>query len=125
MTKGYVGWALSEHTRNQLLHQFPPAYDRVIAHHCTLKFGVDDSHPLPTTTTAQVVGTVDDHMGVQALVLKIDGDISRADGSVYHITWSLGDGRRPVDSNKVIAAQGFVPLAEAIDIDIVPTFFAF
>lgn len=124
MTKGYVGWSLDEQTRDKLLALFPPAYERVIAHHCTLKFGVDDKYPLPTATQAQVVGTVDDLMGVQALVLMIDGSTSRPDGSVYHITWSLGPGRKPVDSNKVIAHQGYKPVAP-VAIEINPQFFAF
>jgi hypothetical protein len=85
---------------------------------------VDDKYPLPTATQAQVVGTVDDLMGVQALVLMIDGSTSRPDGSVYHITWSLGPGRKPVDSNKVIAHQGYKPVSPvAIEMD--PQFFAF
>lgn len=125
MAKGYVGWALDNVTRNRLLEQFPPAYERVIAHHCTLKFGVDDQYPLPSATSAQVVGIADDHMGVQALVLKIDGEITRADGSVYHITWSLAPGRKPVDSNKVIAAQGFTPVDQSVQINIHPKFFPF
>jgi hypothetical protein len=54
----------------------------------------------------------------------IDGSTSRPDGSVYHITWSLGPGRKPVDSNKVIAHQGYKPVSPvAIEMD--PQFFAF
>ena len=124
MTKGYVGWALGEATRNRLLEEFPPTYEKVVAHHCTLKFGVDDTFPLPTATEAQIVGVADDLMGVQALVLNIDGVTSRPDGSVYHITWSLGPGRKPIDSNKVIANQGFKPVAP-VAIEIHPKFFAF
>ena len=121
--KGYVGWALSDQTRAQLLEKFPPTYAKVVAHHVTLKFGVTSDEPLPSEHEGVIVGTVDDGMGVQALVLKIGGTSARPGGGVYHITWSLGTGRKPVESNHVIASQGFVPVQPGIRVQLVPTFF--
>ena len=40
--------------------------------------------------------------GVEAMVVTIDGDTARPDGSTFHITWSLGDGRRARESNDVL-----------------------
>ncbi len=40
--------------------------------------------------------------GVEAMVVAIDGTTDRPDGSTYHITWSLGDGRRARESNDVL-----------------------
>jgi hypothetical protein len=42
--------------------------------------------------------------GVQALVVEIDGSVTRPDGSIYHITWSLdrAAGRKPLESNAVL-----------------------
>lgn len=121
--KGYVGWALSDRTRAQLLKKFPASYELVIAHHVTLKFGVTAEEPLPTATQGVIVGVADNGEGVQALVLRIDGTSARPGGGVYHITWSLGTHRKPVESNQVIASQGFTPVHPAIRIPLVPMFF--
>ena len=123
MTKGYVGWELPPSERVRLLNEFPATYARVVAHHCTLKFGVTSDHPLPTTQEGLVVGVADDLMGVQALVLRIDNTSARPGGGVYHITWSLGTGRKPVESNQVIAREGFVPVQPAIPVRLTPKFF--
>lgn len=114
MTKGYTGWLLPQHERERLLALFPTRFSRTIAHHCTLEFGVDQDTPLPEETTATVVGESWEPTGVQALVLKIGGTIRRPDGQIYHITWSLEPGRRPVESNQVIRDHGWVnvPLVE-------------
>lgn len=123
MTKGYVGWELPPSERVRLLNEFPATYSKVVAHHCTLKFGVTSDEPLPTTQEGQIVGVADDLMGVQALVLQIGHTSARPGGGVYHITWSLGTGRKPVESNQVIARQGFTPVQPAIQVRLTPKFF--
>lgn len=122
MKKGYVGWALSDSARHQLLILFPPKYSRVVAHHCTLKNGVREDYPLPTDTYGEVVGVADDHLGVQALVLRIGGTTVRPDQGTYHITWSLAEGRKPVESNRVIQDLGFDQVPEVM-IPLKPQFF--
>ena len=42
---------------------------------------------------------------------EVDGTIARPDGGTWHITWSLAEGRAAKESNDVIAAHGFAPLA--------------
>ena len=65
--------------------------------------------PLPPPCSAEIVGEADDGAGVQCLVVAIDGSTERPDGGAYHVTWSLDRqrGRRPVDSNGVIAWLGW------------------
>jgi hypothetical protein len=41
------------------------------------------------------------------MVVAIDGDTARPDGSAFHITWSLGVGRRARESNDVIRERGW------------------
>ncbi len=106
----YTGWKLPDDERARLLALFPPAYATVVAHHVTLAFGVGPGAPLPTETTGSIVGTTDDGAGVQALVVSIGGTTRRPDGSTYHITWSLGPGRKPVESNDVLRAHGWTPV---------------
>jgi hypothetical protein len=112
MAERVAGWLLHPEDRNGLMAVFPPAYPEVVAHHVTLKSGVPQDFPLPTETEGFVVGVADDGAGVQALVVEIGGSTRRLDGSTYHITWSLGPGRRPVESNDVIRERGWTAAGE-------------
>ena len=125
MSKGYTGWALPKADRAALLARFPPVYKTVVAEHVTHSFGVGSEHPLPTETAGRVVGIADDGRadgrGVQALVVEIGGT-GRPDGSTFHITWSLGPGRKPKESNDVIKARGWTPV-EPVAVALEPRFF--
>ena len=124
-TKGYLGWALPLEVRDALLEKFPPTYPNVVAHHCTLMFGVSSETPLPTETTGVVVGVSDDNNGVQALVLSIGGTTTRPDDGTYHITWSLNPGCKPVESNAVIQRFGWTPASPFTRTPLIPKFFPF
>ena len=117
--QGFVGWALDRGEREALLKRFPPRYTEAVADHVTLKFG-DAKAQLPTATRGEIVGEADDHMGVQAIVVRIDGTTDRPDGSTYHITWSLAPGRRAKESNDVIARLGWRRWPEATPIRLEP-----
>lgn len=117
-----LGWKLDTAQRIDLLGQFPPAWPDVIAHHVTLQAGADPAEPLPPHVRAEIVGSVDDGAGVQALVVAIDGTTDRPDGSTYHITWSLdrSRGREAVESNAVIAQLGWAPVTPPAPIVLEP-----
>lgn len=110
----YIGWLLTASDRARLMLEFPPAYPDVIAHHIT--FSTGKKATLPEASTFVIVGIADDLNGVQALVVAIDGKTARGDGRHFHITWSIdrSKGYKPVDSNKVIASEGWVPLPTPI-----------
>lgn len=124
MTKGYVGWLLPQQERQRLLKIFPPLFARTIAHHVTLAVGVSDQYPLPKPTAGIIVGEAVDPSGVQALVVSIGGTVNRPGGGIYHITWSLAEGRKPVESNSVIQQLGYNAV-DAQPIDLVPQFFPY
>lgn len=107
MGRTIAGWKIGAAERDRLLARFPPRYARLVADHVTLRFGTDADTPLPPQTEARVVGEADDGAGVQALVVEIDGTTERGDGSHFHITWSLAEGRAAKESNDVIAASGW------------------
>ncbi|WP_245409559.1 hypothetical protein [Allosphingosinicella vermicomposti] len=109
--KMVIGWALDLSQRRELLQQFPPKYGEVVADHVTLKAHTSRDAGLPSETEGEIVGRSDDGKGVEALVVRIDGTTDRPDGSTYHITWSLAEGRRARESNDVIAAFGWAPIA--------------
>ena len=81
------GWLLDTKDRDALLRDHPPRYDHVVAHHVTLDVRASDP---PHEVRAAVLGATDDDYGVEALVVSIDGSVDRPDGSIFHITWSLG-----------------------------------
>lgn len=102
-----IGWEVDRGQRKELLLQFPPRYANIVADHVTLAARVRKDAALPGPVTAEIVGRADDGEGVEAMVVSIDGGTDRPDGSTYHITWSLGAGRRAKESNDVIAEHGW------------------
>ena len=120
-----TGWKLDDGARKRLLSRFRPCFPDVIADHVTLRTGTNLNTPLPRETSGEIVGEIDDGNGVQALVVRIGGTTDRSDGSTYHITWSLdrARGRRPVESNDVIARLGWRPVPDPIRIRLRPARF--
>ncbi|WP_172121955.1 MULTISPECIES: hypothetical protein [unclassified Devosia] len=107
-----IGWTLVPSERMALLTRFVPVYPDVVAHHVTLRFGAPAWAALPAERAGDIIGRVDDGVGLEALVLRIGGTSDRPGGGTYHITWSLdrGAGRKPVDSNEVLARLGWTDI---------------
>ena len=104
-----VGWRLDPGDRAALLARFPPRYSETVADHVT-HGRTGESPPRPEAARATVIGHADDGSGVEALVVALDGDSARWNGSRYHVTWSLADGREAKESNAVIATYGWTPV---------------
>jgi hypothetical protein len=105
-----IGWKLDRAQRSELLERFPPKFPETVADHVTLRPRVSGNAELPCETAGEIVGRIDDDAGVEAMVVRIDGTTGRPDGSTYHITWSLGRGRKARESNDVIARLGWQPI---------------
>ena len=69
------------------------------------------------------MGRTDDESSLEALVVELDGTTERPDGSTYHITWSLGPGRKARESNDVLRDRGWEPLPAPIPIELEPARF--
>lgn len=117
------GWKLEPAQREELLERFPPRYASAVADHVTLRAKVAASTPPPPACHGAIVGRADDGMGVEALVVAINGSTDRPDGMVYHITWSLDSGRQAVESNAVIARLGWETLLEPVPVTLAPALF--
>ena len=104
-----IGWKLDPEQRAELLLMFPPVYSNVVADHVTLRSKAAADAALPDERDGEIVGRADDGAGVEAMVVRIAGTTDRPDGSTYHITWSLAEGRQAKESNDVIAALGWTP----------------
>jgi hypothetical protein len=118
-----TGWKLSSDERASLLERFPPKYENVVADHVTLRVGATPETPLPREVEAEIVGTADDGESLECLVVSIDGTTDRPDGSTYHITWSLGPGRRARESNDVLRDRGWKSIEKAIPVQLQPARF--
>jgi hypothetical protein len=119
-----TGWKIPRDCeRERLLERFPPAYERTIADHVTLNAGASPDTPLPRVVEAEIVGRADDGDSLECLVVEIDGTTERPDGSTYHITWSLGPGRRAKDSNDVLRDQGWQRLDRPVPVVLEPARF--
>jgi len=121
---GFVtGWKLPRDLREQLLERFPPVYQRTIADHVTLQAGASSDTPLPREVESRVIGRADDGESLECLVVEIDGTTDRPDGSTYHITWSLGPGRKARESNDVLRDRGWDHIDRPVPIDLEPARF--
>jgi hypothetical protein len=119
-----TGWKLPQVERELLLRQFPPKYENVVADHVTLRTGATAETPLPDKPQgSRVVGRADDGRSLECLVVEMDGTTDRPDGSTYHITWSLGPGRRARESNDVLRDQGWDYLKAPIPVELEPARF--
>lgn len=100
--EAYRAFVLDTRSRAALLKEIPPKYHEIVAHHIThaMGKGVLPSHP----RSIDVIGHVDDGAGVQAAIVRVDGNSTRPDGKPYHITISIDrrSGRKPAHSNEVI-----------------------
>ena len=114
-----IGWLLAEDDRERLLQRFPPRFENTVAHHVTQKTDAEQD-PLPAEVRAAIVGRTDDEKGVEAMVVSIDGTTDRPDGSTYHITWSLGEGRRARESNDVLKERGWQEVDHPIPVKLAP-----
>ena len=119
--KTVIGWALDREQRKELLQQFPPKFDNVVADHVTLAAKAKQDAALPCERLGEIVGRIDDGEGVEALVVAIDDSTDRPDGSIYHITWSLGEGRRARESNDVIARLGWTAIDLPMPVRLIPS----
>ncbi|WP_310467962.1 hypothetical protein [Sphingomonas sp.] len=118
-----TGWKVPRDERDALLARFKPRYGQVVADHVTLRVGATAKTPLPREVAARIVGRGDDGKGVECMVVEIDGTTDRPDGSTYHITWSLGPGRKAVESNDVLRDLGWTHLDSAVAVTLEPARF--
>ena len=118
-----TGWKLPQGDRERLLQLFRPKYENVVADHVTLRVGATPGTPLPRKPEARVVGRADDEQSLECLVVELDGTTDRPDGSTYHITWSLGPGRKARESNDVLREQGWQHLPSPVPVDLDPARF--
>ncbi|WP_432769967.1 MAG: hypothetical protein HEQ22_04260 [Sphingopyxis sp.] len=120
-----TGWTLDRPSREFLIDIFPPRWRELVADHVTLNARASLRDPPPPKAKAAVIGHADDGHGLEALVVAIDGNSQRPDGSFFHITWSLerDKGRTSAESNALLIDQGWRTLPAPIAIELTPARF--
>jgi hypothetical protein len=118
-----IGWKLDRQQRGELLERFPGRFRNIVADHVTLAAKSAADAPLPEEAEGRIVGRADDGKGVEAMIVAIGGTTDRPDGSTYHITWSLENGRKARESNDMLAAQPWVMFDSPIDLKLIPARF--
>jgi hypothetical protein len=116
-----LGWKLDREQRKELLQQFPPRYGNPDADHVTLRTEASEEADLPEEVLGEIVGRADDGRGGEAMAVAIGGTTERPGGGTYHITWSLGPGRKAQESNLVLAAGGWVPFDLPMPVKLIPS----
>jgi hypothetical protein len=118
----YSCYKLTDSSRSMLLSRFPPKFEKVIAHHITLRFGVPAGEPLPDTPKSCRVIGYSANEKIECLVVEVNGTTVRPDGKIFHITLSLDPSKaKPVDSNTLLQELGWHPLDIAVKIDAKPS----
>lgn len=102
---GYQCFELNQGSRERILERFPPKFSQVEAHHITYEYGVSYCVDLPPTPKIiEVVGYACDQ-SLECLVVSIDGEITRTDGLIYHITLSHQPERSARESNDLLQSN--------------------
>jgi hypothetical protein len=116
--ESYSAYVLNKKSRANLIRSFPPKFSIIDATHITVKFGLSKDDKMPHPAKIEVVGYASDD-SLEAVVVSVNGKTQRADGKIYHITLSYEIGRKPVQSNGVIA-NGWEPINKPFEIDTKP-----
>jgi len=97
----YLAFVLSEVSRAELIKEFPAAYDRIIAHHVTIQFNVNEDGMKLLNGPAPIVKAVayGKNDKVDCVLVNVNRTCMRLDGSFYHVTISCSPIGKPVDSN--------------------------
>ena len=121
--RGYLGWLILPTSKSYLLHLIPPMFDKILADHVTFLYPAFSNDPLPPQAELLAVGSAVDPQGLQAVVVSVDHNVYRQDGSVYHCTWSLDPHKfKPQHSNDLLR-KGWEEFSLPINIDNHPQFF--
>ena len=107
----YLAFVLSKESRDELIKLFPPSFDRVICHHVTVAFNLDEElfdniiKDITETPKVAVMGYLIGQ-NLECFIASMNGAHRLLINSQrYHITHSLQAPAKPVDSNKLIASS--------------------
>lgn len=111
----YLAFELSPTSRGHLIELYPPKYSKVVCHHVTVVFRPSESEFIEVmrkigslSPVVEAFGYTDDG-SLECISVMVNDHVRRPFNGFYHVTHSLNQGRKPVDSNKVLEARKGVP----------------
>lgn len=127
--KGYYVLTLSDNSQKLLLEKFGQKYKKLICHHITIAFGIDETEIInyfdDSEIVVKVIDYVDSNDGIETFVVSVNNTTKRHDNKVYHITHSLDPlWYKPVDSNSLLKNKEW-NYSYDILIDVKPEFIYF
>ena len=103
MARGYTCYRLADTARVELMTVFVPRFPKMICEHVTHKFYVKENEPI-LNATVRLIGYKSCD-GLECLVVEVNGNSVRSDGSLYHITLSYNPEAVVADDIKAKAAE--------------------
>jgi hypothetical protein len=104
LDRKYLAFVLDGESQQRLLSRCPTFHPRIIAHHVTLEYDNISKIGLEmvgTTPKVWVIGSAHNRKA-QAVIVSVNGAIDRADHKYFHVTVSLAESAKEVDSNDAI-----------------------
>ena len=108
----YLAFVLSKESRSDLIRFFPPTFEKVICHHVTIAFKMDEKlfngilemigEDPTVVATGYLVGE-----NLDCFAIEVNGNgVLELNDQHFHVTHSLRPPAKPVDSNKLIRSGG-------------------
>lgn len=118
----YSALVLTEECRRKILHKFSPAFDLVKCDHITINYPAKDNDKKFQNLNLKVLVVgykVDNELGVECLVVSVNGRSNRCDGRLYHLTLSLDSAKnaKAVLSNQILADHKYQKLHEPVKLE--------
>jgi hypothetical protein len=118
----YSALALTKESRNNVFKIYPPTFSLVKCDHVTVNYPAkdEDAKYHNHSFTVLVVGyKIDRGLGVECLVVQVNGQTRRTDGCLYHLTLSLDSNKKAkaVLSNHVLSDYQYQKLNEPFEIE--------
>jgi Ni,Fe-hydrogenase I small subunit len=115
---GYSVYKLTTVARDSLLAAIPPKFNNVVADHITVEYNI--SFDIPLVADVEVIAVVVTPK-LQAAIVTVNGQTTRPDGELFHITISHVDIATPADTKEAIKLYDHTAVA-TLKLDVVPEF---
>jgi len=114
-SNSYLAYELSPTARGSLLVLKPPKFEKVVCHHVTIVFRPTESEFEEVMRRISAHSLVVEAYGytsdesLECISVLVNNQPKRLFNGFYHLTHSLGVGRKPNDSNKLLETRKGVP----------------
>jgi len=101
---GFTALNLSEEDQSLILNNIQVSFEEIVNHHITLAFNIPKPNEDKTFNSVEVVGHCKGE-DIECLVVEINGNRTREDGSIYHVTLSKKKDVENYMSNHILKTE--------------------